>query len=664
MTFHVCSASRLQNRVTKMTKYKMEISLNVLNHLGIKLYSSTPAVLSEVIANSWDAGANNVHINISEEEMIITDDGCGMTANDINEKFLLVGYQKRLIRENPSAQRPVMGRKGIGKLSLFSIADNIKIHSFKDGEKSGLILKSKEINELINDKNRSYFPESINDEEISLQSNGTKIILTELKKNINKTSEFLKKRISRRFSVIGDRYDFNVFINNQKVSIEDRMYFDKLQSIWAIGQDSETYFDFCQDDQVKLKKTYHSVVSDTKNFACSGWIGTVSNSGLLKDENLNKVSVIVRGKVALEDILPEYPETGLFSKYLIGEIRADFLDDDDKDDIATSSRQDFQKEDERFQELKNWIGKLLKSIQKDWDLLREDQGVSEATQIPAVQEWLNLLKGDTKSKAKKVLGKINQIISDDPAQKKMLFQQSIIAFEYFRHKEQLDKLTTVGPENIESVVKVFENLDDLEASLYYKIVDQRLEVIKKLEEKIINNSLEKTIQHFLFDHLWLLDPSWERAAGSEEIERSFQKALESSKLTSEEKKSRMDIKYRTTSGMHVIVELKKPDVTLSVYDLIKQVDKYKSALSKTLATDGEIENIKIICVLGKRPKEFEKSSSIKGAKESLRSNSIDVYLYDELLTNARKSYSAYLIEKDHVGKIQKTLNQISASVFE
>jgi len=35
--------------------FSMTIDLNVLNHLGIKLYSSIPAVLSEAVANAWDA---------------------------------------------------------------------------------------------------------------------------------------------------------------------------------------------------------------------------------------------------------------------------------------------------------------------------------------------------------------------------------------------------------------------------------------------------------------------------------------------------------------------------------------------------------------------------------------------------------------------------------
>ena len=36
-------------------KLTLDIDLNVLNHLGLYLYSNVPAVLAELIANAWDA---------------------------------------------------------------------------------------------------------------------------------------------------------------------------------------------------------------------------------------------------------------------------------------------------------------------------------------------------------------------------------------------------------------------------------------------------------------------------------------------------------------------------------------------------------------------------------------------------------------------------------
>lgn len=68
------------------SKYRMSLSLNVLNHLGINLYSNIPAVLSEIVANSWDADAENVKIFIETDKIIILDDGSGMDEKDINEK--------------------------------------------------------------------------------------------------------------------------------------------------------------------------------------------------------------------------------------------------------------------------------------------------------------------------------------------------------------------------------------------------------------------------------------------------------------------------------------------------------------------------------------------------------------------------------------------------
>src|SRR5689334_11508666 len=106
----------------------MTITLNVLEHLGLNLYSSTPAVLSEAVANAWDANADRVDIDIDNDagRIVISDNGDGMTQEEINKKFLTVGYHRRESGEDDATTtrlgRHVMGRKGIGKLSLFAIA--------------------------------------------------------------------------------------------------------------------------------------------------------------------------------------------------------------------------------------------------------------------------------------------------------------------------------------------------------------------------------------------------------------------------------------------------------------------------------------------------------------------------------------------------------------
>lgn len=126
--------------------YAITLNLNVLNHLGLNLYSNVPSVLSEVVANSWDADATEVDVDIDLDAGVvsITDNGVGMTRAEVNHRYLNVGYQRRLDKSRPAAERaktpiqhrPVMGRKGIGKLSLFSVARTVEVHTVKAGEVS------------------------------------------------------------------------------------------------------------------------------------------------------------------------------------------------------------------------------------------------------------------------------------------------------------------------------------------------------------------------------------------------------------------------------------------------------------------------------------------------------------------------------------------------
>ena len=121
-------------------------------------------------------------------------------------------------------------------------------------------------------------------------------------------------------------------------------------------------------------------------YKITGWIGTPKAVRDLKDENdnLNKIVVMVRGKLAQEDILEEFGEGGIYSKYLIGEIHADFLDKDDENDIATSSRQKIIEDDPRYQALKGFIYSELKHIQSSWTEYRNEQGLERAEEIPAI----------------------------------------------------------------------------------------------------------------------------------------------------------------------------------------------------------------------------------------------------------------------------------------
>lgn len=659
--------------------YHMTLSLNLLNHLGINLYSNVPAVLSETVANAWDADAESVDIVIDKDEgtIVITDNGHGMELADINGKYLTVGYRRRDAGNQgattPKLKRPVMGRKGIGKLSLFSIARDIRIYTVKNGSKRGFSMLLSEIEEKITRQESVYRPSVLSDFPKDLRR-GTRIILSDLKKNQNQTEAALRKRLARRFSILGEKSHFNLNINSKPVTIADRGYFSKLEFLWHYGPISELpisnpkKLSSCEErtDEIAVPKEGKYPAQKVR---ITGWIGTVKESGDLKDEdeNLNKIVVMVRGKMAQEDILEDFNEGGMYSKYLIGEIHADFLDLDEREDIATSSRQKIMEDDPRYEALRAFVQQELKHIQNKWTDLRNKRGTEEATQIPAIKEWFDGLGKDGKKRANSLFGKINQLTVELPQDKKKLFQFGVLAFEHLRYKEDLDALERIQPENIALIGEIFASLDDIEASLYHQIVGGRIQVIEALETKVDKNALESVIRDYVYEHLWLLDPGWERATGAEFVESGLAKEFDNfakGELTKEEKDSRFDIKYSKTSGTHVIIELKRPKRPVKVGQLLDQGDKYRRGLRKLLLKrKRENEQIEVVFLIGEPLTGWDDRKQRDEDSDALQKKNMRVLLYKELLENAQRIYKEYLDKRKDSGRILRLLQSIEEADF-
>ena len=656
-------------------KYQMTLSLNVLKHLGFGLYSNVPAVLSEVVANAWDADAQNVVIDIDAQNGRITiqDDGHGMSVEDANERYLLVGYERRKSRDGsrtPRFQRYVMGRKGIGKLSLFSIAKTVEVQSVKGSERHGFTMDADDIERVItSDEDGLYLPTPISESELQVAS-GTKIVLTNIKRRLYQSSAALRRRLARRFSVIGADHQFEIGLDGRPITLEDREYYDKLQYIWTFGtrgveaEAAARNLEHGQSRPVTIETSH-----DT--YTIEGWIGTVRESGQLKEldngESIDKIVVMVRGKLAQEDILEEFGEAGIYSRYVIGEIHADFLDRDDEEDIATTSRQRIIEDDPRYQALKSKLQEELKIVQGEWTDLRNEGGRRTAVQIPQIREWYDGLEADHKRAAQRLFGRINQLPIDDSDQKRQLFVSGILAFENLKFRSLVHRLDELSVENLWTLGDVFSQLDDLEASAYYQISMDRLEVIGALTKLVDDNAKERALQQYLYRHLWLLDPSWERATLTARMEtqvaRAFQEVYES--LSEEQRRSRLDIRYTTTGNKHVIVELKRANRRLDTGQLVQQIIKCRTAVASVLESQGRgDEPMEFICVIGRPLTDWSSPRGRETSARTLEGPRARVVMYDELIGNAQEAYRDYLSRQEEAGRVYRLISSISAQDIE
>ena len=107
------------------------------------------AVIAELIANAYDADAINVTVRAPMGQFLATraggvvadkgfdiqviDDGIGMTPQQVQDFFLVVGAERRNDPNrgslSPGFKRKVMGRKGVGKLAPFGICKTIEVIS-------------------------------------------------------------------------------------------------------------------------------------------------------------------------------------------------------------------------------------------------------------------------------------------------------------------------------------------------------------------------------------------------------------------------------------------------------------------------------------------------------------------------------------------------------
>jgi hypothetical protein len=116
-------------RVQEKQSVRVRLSSGIMDELMDKAYVSVYDPFRELIANSYDANAYKVRIEIEDEHSCyVDDDGYGIS--DFNS-FLTKGMtEKRQLKKGTSdSGRALIGEKGLGFLSVFKIAREVDVYS-------------------------------------------------------------------------------------------------------------------------------------------------------------------------------------------------------------------------------------------------------------------------------------------------------------------------------------------------------------------------------------------------------------------------------------------------------------------------------------------------------------------------------------------------------
>lgn len=112
-----------------------DVSTGLKRVLGRELITTDEVAIFEMVKNSFDAKATEVHLYFGDDQIIVADNGDGMSLQDIEQKWLFVAYSaKREQAESKdfrdiASERHFAGSKGIGRFSSDRLGSELVLQS-------------------------------------------------------------------------------------------------------------------------------------------------------------------------------------------------------------------------------------------------------------------------------------------------------------------------------------------------------------------------------------------------------------------------------------------------------------------------------------------------------------------------------------------------------
>jgi hypothetical protein len=600
-------------------QFKLEFSNRIIEHLGVKLYQNKPSnVIAEFISNAWDADAKLVDIDVkggSDESpsIIITDNGRGMTRDELIDDFLVIGRNRRSFpAQKTSGGRLLMGRKGLGKLAGFGIAQTVDIITCPNSDLRKGVKKDNRnnttnnneiekiywlrfnLNKIIEqDKKTSggaYEPEIIADgislsdfqelpqtkdskAEVASFENHVKqkqggvcvrLFNTTLKKAINPSA--LLSSLGQRFTVTLLRHDFKVKVNGTVITSKKAL---------------PPFFNYAENGTFETPKEEEIFIAGKKR-KIRYWVRFMNIKGTdFSIENAG-IGIFTHEKIA-QDRPFFFGVKGkeIYSRYVYGIIQADWLDEL-PDDVVSTDRCFINWETDETKDLYSWGEKNFPSWIESYRKWKEKQHKEEIkTEIRKRNEKLTAKEEEALSE---LLSDIFlELDSEEAKQKAVEKTTEAWTHEPMRRlaKEIWQKIFSGTTGNAQ---KLPELIDELNKSMVPESLSlavtmaQRIWAITEMGKMIKEEKTETDLQRLIENNPWLIDATHSFLTANREIktlveEKHRPTSTTSNPLTQEQGKKRPDFVFLSDAGLKtqiVVYELKGPESEKTLH-----IDEYR-----------------------------------------------------------------------------------------
>lgn len=597
--------------------YKLKISRLTVDKLGVKLYDKASAVVAELVSNGYDADAENVFVEIPLSSALAThtaagvtqgnytievrDDGHGMTPEEARLFYLRVGADRR--RNMPKGERsryklrPVMGRKGIGKLAPFGICRRIEVRS-AGGVKTdkGYLVTHffMDFERIVSDSDDDVVLDKGPDDRTWDETSGTRIRLSNYLPKRVPDSETFMRQLAVRFTFA--QPDFNIYIRD-------------LRTNQAAPGSRVARTDIPLMLNTRIDLSGRPVIGpDGSPLPVKGWIGMAREA--YKNEEMMGVRIYARGKIVgmTRDFNLSAGFTGEFAarSYLVGEIEAEWLDLDDGEDLVRTDRQDILWDSEYGQVLRTWGAALIREVARASREPRREKvrtNFLERSEIERMAVARFGEKSDVVDAALDLARKFGGLAAEDELNDEVYVndlteiilsvaphQALIEAFQEFNSK--INK----GQNGLAQLLDIFDKSQVAELASYAQVASERVKIINELEGLVTQDVPESTFQNLISKATWLIEPTWSVITKNQYL-RTFRdqfqlfwkkKTGEEVQLAIDHETKRPDFTLVNFGQSLRIVEIKKPGHDFDLADF-KRLINYVQAFEEFFELHKQFE---------------------------------------------------------------------------
>lgn len=565
-----------QQETLRSRKLTMKFAGRFIELLGEQMYGGPVPAVAELIANAWDADSASVDVRVPEDpkaegaEIIVKDTGHGMTFDELNTFYLTVGYERRLKGQKTDRGRDVMGRKGIGKLAGFGIAEDIIVRAVKDKHAVEIVMNYAALRAKPPSVEFEFDPSYDGPTD---EPNGVTVTFRRLKLRRRIGIDAFRRSMARRFALRTDQ--MKIVVNGEELKKD------------ALDLEFRDPPDGWKDETIPT-------VGDVRY-----WYGFLKQP--ISDPELRGFSVFARGRVAQTTPFFFNLSGGIHGQvgleYLTGQLQADFLDD--VEDCIATDRQSVNWQFERAKGLEQWGQEKVKEACRDWKRRRKQEKQDTFRHDYSVfNERIEGLPPQEKEDVFNALDRIADLENVSNEDFHVIANSLLEGVERESVKRVIRRINETSEDALDELIAAIKEWEIISAVSTAEVVAGRIEIIQKFKKHIDERLPEKAgkgrldMQTFVRDYPWLLGHEYERLTAADFhqehgvdkwIEEELREVDEEQQFKREDQREdrRFDLLCIKDDARIIILELMRPGVPAD-YDHVMRLYRYVTRIRASI----------------------------------------------------------------------------------